>query len=435
MCAGSLWLALGATTAVGEEPRPDSSPPSAREAAVSDLERKAEAERRSCCFGLQVPELRFRNFDVEWRAGVWATIDGIIGDPRDDSFGVTDLRPTVEGRWRQFSFRVEADAMGVDTPRNLYEAWAGVEFAPWLRVTGGQVRVALGSEFATHESRLPWVGYSFPAYLDGRHDVGVRIDGAIGEWLWYQAAAVAGHGFDLEGHRRESPQLSLRGVIHPARVFGSSEQGICGALRGFHAGLGIAELTDGDDPVHISTPLQSQIFDTPDLDGDSGQWVHVELGYVCGPFQLGYERTVGSIDDVPIPGDTANMDQLTGFSVGAALNLTGERRGWQGGAFVPATEPRRAGGGLLPWLPDGRWEIAARHSNADIDRDLFDLGYATYDVSSQETRTFSLAVSWEPCERARLAFEWVKTIPDSELSSLDGRNRDSSFVLRLEIRF
>jgi hypothetical protein len=87
-----------------------------------------------------------------------------------------------------------------------------------------------------------------------------------------------------------------------------------------------------------------------------------------------------------------------------------------------------------------------RYSNGDIDRDLFDAGWTTYDPSTQEVRTFSVLLGWRPAERARIAVGWVKTIADDALTVFGGRgpstvprvpggNRDSSYVLRLEVGF
>lgn len=398
-----------------------------------------EAPAAPKCLGLEVPEVRFSALEIDWRVGAWVALDAIAygsDNPRDDSLGATDFRPLVEARSGPFSLRVEGDVIGVDTPRNLYEAWAAWQAAPWLRASAGQFRVALGSEFATHERDLPFVGYGFTSHLDGRYDAGLRLDGEPVEGLWYQATATTGHGFDLEGHRRTSPMLALRGVLNPFRALGARDDGLPGALRGLHAGVAWAHLTDGDDPVIVSTPLQSRVFDTSDLDADSGRWLHLEFGFTSGPFALGFERVTGSTDGVPVPGGgTEDMDDHTAFTWSAALNLTGEPRGWRDGAFVPATAARTAGGGLLPFLPEGRWELAARYSNGDLERDLIDTGYTTSGVSTQEVRTFSAALFWEPCARMRVGLEWVKTIADDDIAAFGATDRDSSFVLRLELRF
>ena len=117
-----------------------------------------------------------------------------------------DARLILEGEISSFTWRVEPDLIGVDTPRNLYELWGAWEFDPAFRLTGGQFRVAQSTEFSTREEHLPFTGYAFPSYLDGRYDVGLSADGDLFPGgLWYQATATTGRGFNPEGHRLQSP--------------------------------------------------------------------------------------------------------------------------------------------------------------------------------------------------------------------------------------
>lgn len=431
-CTVLLTAAALSAAAHADEPAPPAGPTPVVPTAPAPASALDEV---ISCFGLEVPRLRGEDCGVKWRVGAYAAFDAAFYDSsneRDDDFGATDLRPVIEASSGPFSLRIEGDAVGVDTPRNLYEAWAAWEFSPAVRLSAGQFRVALGSEFATWERDLSFVGYAFPAQLDGRHDLGARIDGNPTEGLWYQAAWTAGHGFDLEGHRLNSSQISVRGVAHPARLAAARADS---PLRGLHVGLAYAVLDDFDDPVIVSNPLQSRIFATPDLGGDGGDWFHIDVGWTWGPVQFAYEQVMGTADDVPtLAGGKDEYDDLTAFSWSAFWNLTGEPRGWADGGFRPKTGPRPPDG-PFSFLPAGRWELGGRYSNADIDRKLFLDGHTTYAVSSQETRTFSTALFWEPCDTLRIGVEWVKTIADDGIAAFGGEKRDDSFVLRLEFRF
>lgn len=355
--------------------------------------------------------------------------------------GLADFRPILRGTWRDLSLHVEGDAVGVDTPRNLYEAWVAWEPARWVRFAAGQFRVALGSEFATHEADLPLVGYGFPAYVDGRYDAGARAEGDVGEWAWWQLAGVAGHGFDLEGHRRTSAQGSLRVSVAPFVCL--RDDGWTDRLRGLRGGIGYAHRFDGDDPVIVANPLEQRVFAMRDVDGEEGRHVHCELGWSRGPAMLAFERTVGGFEDVPVAAGTNEMDEVNAFSVYGAWNLTGESWEWERGGWVSRDAARD--GWLGRALPSGKWTLGARYSNADVDRDLIDAGLAVPLASSQETRSFSLGVFWEPCDTVRVGVQWVRTIADGALATFDdgatGRRfaedfsakRDSSFVLRVEV--
>lgn len=350
---------------------------------------------------------------------------------RDSGLELDDARLVFEGGYGDFRFRVEPDLVGTDTRDNLFEAWGAYEIDPALRLKAGQLRVALSSEFATREEDLPLVGYGFGPYLDGRYDVGLRADGCVlREGLWYEATATAGRGFGLEGDRLDNPQYSLRIVSHPFRWIDAGD-----AFDGFFVGLGLAYSPDGDVPVVVTNPFESVVFRTDDLDGDSAGWRHIEVGYYTGPVRVAWERVVGTVNDVPVGGGlTEDMDQITSWTLAGSWNITGEDQAWARGAWTRDLTDTPAWPDAESIFP-GRWEVAARYSNADIDRALFDYGLATYDPSTQEVRTFSLDLNWFPHEKLRAALGWVKTIADHELTTFGGTDRDSSFVLRMEVNF
>jgi len=380
--------------------------------------------------------LRIRGDGFELRTGGRLVIDAVRyghANERTSGLEVDDARLYITGGYDIFDFRIEPDLVGVDTPRNLYEAWAAVDLDPALRIAAGQMRVALGSEFATREEDLPLVGYGFTSYLDGRYDTALRADGALlGDSLWYEATATTGNGFGLEGRLRRNEQYSLRLVAHPLQWFGCEEGTAAGGL---FVGFALARSPDGDEPIVLATPFESTVFRTPDLDGDAAKWRHLELGYRNGPFRAGWESVTGSADNVPVGGgQTKDMDQLTAWSLFASLNLTGEEQVWERGRWKwtsPSGEGRLRGWLALP----GRLEAGARYSNADIDRNLFVYGLTGYDPSTQEVRTFSLDLNWYPDDRFAVTLGWVKTLADHELSTFGGTSRDSSFVLRVGVTF
>ena len=88
------------------------------------------------------------------------------------------------------------------------------------------------------------------------------------------------------------------------------------------------------------------------------------------------------------------------------------------------------------WNPESMpLELSARYSNCDLDREFFKTGLTTYDPSSQETRTFSLDLTWYPDAGIRTVLGWVKTLADDDLSTFGGTARDSTIFLRLEFDF
>ncbi|MFH2000769.1 MAG: porin [Planctomycetota bacterium] len=351
---------------------------------------------------------------------------------RRNGFEFDTARLVAMGQYESFYFRVEPDLIGVDSARNLRDAWMTWEYLPGHFMTAGQFFVASGTEGATREDALPLAGYGFTTYLNGRYDLGINLYGdLLPKELWYSLTGAAGKGFDLEGIRRESELYSLRLVHHP--LIRIDPAGYW--LKGFFWGAGVAFTPNFDDPIVLVTPLESTVFITPDLDGQGSRWFHLEAGYAVGPFRFGGERIEGRIDGVLVGnGHRTDFEQLSAWTTYASWNLTGYEPEWEQGRWLSIGEAEM---GKDPSSRGryGCWEMAVRYSNADMDRKLFNYGLTDYNPSTQEVRTFSLHLNYYPVKKAQISLGWVKTLADHELSTFGGTSRDSSFVLRLALNF
>lgn len=359
------------------------------------------------------------------RVGGLLSLEAIDWDDtnrRDEGFDTQTEAASLRlsGMLRGLRVFVDLDLDGEETRHNLREAWGEgrIGEATWLRA--GWLRVALGTEFATREEDLPLTGYAYNSWQHARYAPAVQVDGLLSDWLWWQATATAGHASDLAGEAQDEPTLA-------ARLVASAPRGEDGRFTGWYGGVGVAQASDLDGPLRIETPLDQATFSTPDLDGTGRSTLSIEFGYAGEVTRFAFETADTRLDEVSLPGGgEESFDEVGAWTALLAFNLRGRAQAWERGGWQPY---RLHAGDELPI------ELAFRYSNADIDRDLFDLGVATYDPSSQETRTFGASLAAHLAPLTRVSLGWVKVIADQELTELGGTTRDSSFVLRLDQRF
>jgi hypothetical protein len=357
------------------------------------------------------------------RVGGLATLELIdwgSANDKDDGLETDALSLLLSGRLGAADVFVDVDLDGEDTRHNLREAWVdgSVGGDHWLRA--GWLRVALGSEFATREEDLPSIGYTFPSSENGRFGPGVALDGYPVPWLWWQATATAGHDANLSGDQLEEKQFSLRAMATP-------EPGADGAFEGLFGGLALATTTDLDGPLHVETPLDQSIFTTETLEGERRTTVVVEMGYRSPGFRFGAENSTGKLSGVALPGGgEQTFDEIGGWSAYLAWNLRGTSQVWSRGRWLPHDLQQ---GEELPV------ELSVRYSNADIDRDLFDTGLASFGTSIQEVRSITVALSAYLQPLTRVAVAYVGIVGDQEISRFGDHDSDQSLVVRLDQRF
>lgn len=379
--------------------------------------------------------------------GVFA-LDVLKYDPRNNrdsgvriDRAVARLDGSIAEDWR---FRLAADLKGTDTRYGLEEAWLYYEPKSWLRATAGLIEIPLGYEYSVQEEDLPFVGYGYPSLLDGVTDLALRLDGEIHPSIfYYDLVAAAGEGFDLFGQKRDSPQLSARIVSYP---FSGSDTSVSffhydiPLLSGLFAGAAFAYLPDFRGNLDIATPLRNKLFVTPDLRAEEGYFIHYTAGSDMGPFRITYELVEGSLVGLETPqGKKSLRGQIGSWEATASWLLTGEIydsrpfRIREGGARVHPARP--LWGGPAHKRGPGAFELAIRYTNADMDRDFFRFGVTNYVQSSQEFRTFTGALNWYATSSFRVTVEFTRTIADQGPAAFSGRNRDTSFVLRLQYAF
>ncbi len=367
---------------------------------------------------------------------------------RDSGLRADRVVARVDGRhgdaWR---WRVGADLRGTDTRTNLEEAWLAYAPARAFRVSAGLLQMPMGIDDAVAEEDLAIVGYSSGSYIDFRTDLGVRIDGEVGDGALYWAATAAfGEGFDLTGGVQDDPRLALQLVAFPFRALAVAP------LAGFYLSGAVA-WTDGyRGDLAILTPLDNRAFLVRDLDADRSRTFHLAIGIDAGPVHVSVESVPGETFEqwfgsgsgyfgVDTPTGPQDFDQVGTWELTARWTITGEpydsrpfgareHRG-RAGAF-PA---RPVFGGDPDTRGIGAIEAVFRYANADIDRGFFEAGFTDETLSSQEFRTITGAVNWHLTRGARVTAQIVRTIADGAPAAFGSGGRDTSFVLRAQVDF
>jgi hypothetical protein len=376
------------------------------------------------------------------------------GNARDSQLRLDRALFGGSATWREvFEARAMFDAVGTDTRWGVAQAWLSGRYQRYARLSAGVLPLSLGIEDSEPDESRSLVGYpSFASFLTARTDLGVELDGEIADGLFsYDAWYAVGQGFDRFGQRRGDPAVGARAMVYPLRFVDAALD--VGPYRfplasGWFASVGYAELFDYDAQLDVATPLRNKLFDTDRLDGRGGRTWNFAVGVDLGPVRIVHELVRSGIDDLLLPsGARRDLHQITSWHLLASWRITGER--YDSRSFRqrdhrrPATPMRTVDGGsdTEGW---GALELAVRYANADIDRDLQTFGLVAIDPSapppenfrsSQEFRTVSVGLNWDPTVYLRVSGILVRAIADQHPAAFDSHGHDTSGLLRLQIVF
>lgn len=376
--------------------------------------------------------LRNDAHDLRFRLGGRFHLDLNFYDPdneRDSGLRLQSTVPAFSGAWGEsLDFLVRPDLTGTDDgDRVLKDAWLRFSASPAFRVCGGYFKQHYGTEFDSRIDRLALPGRSFVSYLNGAWDLGARVDGSLADdVLYYAGYATAGVGYQLEGDRTSDPTVGARVLLRPLAWTDIPW------LAGLTAGASASYSRDHDGRIHIASPLETSVIYTREFRADHVIRRNFEIGYRLGRLRARWELASADFRDISWAGQSHDLDQNAAWEGEVALALTGEDYEYAGGRErgLPGVEEATFRNGHF-----GALEIAARYSNAEIDREFFDIGITGYDPSTQEVRTFTGGLNWYYRRNIRLMAAWVHIIADHELSTLGGTKRDRSVVIRLQVDF
>jgi hypothetical protein len=386
-------------------------------------------------------------------------LDWVQYDSRNSRDSELRLDRALLGGSAEWGGILEARAMfdlaGIDTRDGVWEAWASARSERVARISLGLLPIALGVEDSFSEGAQSLAGYpSFASFLSGRTDLAAELDGELAEGLLsYDLSYAFGEGFDRFGQRRGDPQIAGRFVSYPLRWTGTSVD--VGPYQlplfsGFFVSFGYAWLFDYDAHLDVATPLRNKLFDTERLDGRSGETWALGFGVDFGPLRIVHETVKGGISDLLLPSglrEDIEQDEITSWHVLVAWRITGEpydSRPFRQRDLRRPTPPRRpldGDGDAKGW---GAFELAVRYANADIDRDFQTFGLIAIHPtvtgpegfqSSQEFRSFTFGINWDPTVYLRVSGEIVRVLADQHPVAFDSHGRDTSGLVRVQYVF
>lgn len=284
--------------------------------------------------------------------------------PMNDGFLFRRTRMGMDGQvHKDWRFRVEYDFAENGTAANdVRVQYRGWDFAT---LTMGQFKMPFSLEELTSSNNVTFMERALPNEFATARKIGFALNGSVDDFGWTAAVYGRSIGQTVVGDQ----PLNLGARVTWGPQIGDNQR--------LHLGLAYArEETDDANSMRIRQRPESRVdgarlVDTGDLAGVTDiDKLGVEAAWIAGPLSLQGEYMTAKLTR-----DGAEDPTMDGYYVQAAYTLTGESRGYSGGAMS----------GIRPSGPGGAWEVAARYSNINLN----DSG-----VTGGEMSNITLGVNW-----------------------------------------
>ncbi|MBI4563361.1 MAG: hypothetical protein HY716_01535 [Planctomycetes bacterium] len=292
----------------------------------------------------------------------------------------------------------------------LEEAWLGVKFDTHL-VMFGRMKEPFSWEELASQRHMDMINFSILNQFVPAEDHGITVIGNFGV-LEYGVGFYNGTGGDDTTSDKDG---ALRVALHSWRGFqfggsvtaGRQETDVSGAELRTEARVPWAEFLPG-------TEIE-----------DERVRLGAEAAFLEGPFAATVEliHVRQEINETTI--------DFTGGYLQASYVLTGEGKSWKGeGVRIwKGVKPER------PFLKDpeiGAWQLVARWSRLNVDRDL------TPFVTNNPRRidSFTFGINWYANEFVKVKVNYLRTIYEEDVV-LAGKTRDNedALIFQLQIMF
>ena len=369
-------------------------------------------------------------FQLKLRAYLQADGRFFLEDPPSGDgteFLMRRVRPVIEATvYKYYKFRVMPDFAGSNT--SLQDAYAETAFNFPINGRIGKFKAPVGLERLQSATALLFPERGLPTNLVPNRDLGVQLQGVLGEGLFeYQAGVFDGtpDGGSVNNDVDDSKEFAGRVWFRPLKSLGATFAELGVGFAGTY-GKKSGETTAGNSQVaSYRTSGQQNFFSygaTVVADGTQFRLAPQAYWYV-GPFGLLTEY-VRSSQDVAVPGDDATIDN-DAWQVAGSWVVTGEANSYKG--ITPANNLSFDSGGL------GALEVVARVGGLEVDGVAFPV-FANPDTSAKEALNFGAGLNWHWNKSVKVSAAYEHTSFDGGATNGDRDDEDIVFT-RVQLAF
>jgi len=316
----------------------------------------------------------------------------------NDTFLIRRARIELTGTvFDKFDYRIMPDFAG--SSPTLMDAWLDWKVMPSFQVLAGKVKLPVGLERYQSPENSLMTEYGYPTSLVPNRDIGVALHGQVlNKTLDYYVGAFNGttDGGSSTTDSNDDKSVAARLFATP---FANSDNSF---LKGLGFGIAGTYGEDENTPAEYRTVGQQKFFTWRSGVTDDGTvWrVVPQLYYFNGPFGLLGEYAVSSQE--LSRGTASETLDNTAWEVTASWVLTGENATFRG------VEPKApvSLGEKKSW---GAWQVAARVTELDVDKDAFPT-FADAAKSAEMARSYGIGLNWYLNTMVRIStdYNWTR---------------------------
>jgi phosphate-selective porin OprO and OprP len=321
--------------------------------------------------------------------------------PGQDTFYFRRIRPILEGTLAGVvDFKIMPDFAGGTAV--IQDAWANVHYSPELALEFGKFKGPVGLERLQSPLVMWFMERGFPTQLVPNRDLGIVLNGVIGEGLfsyqlgWTNGTVDNSQTVNGDVDTGDDKDLSARVFFQPFQDAGIEP--LQGLGVGFAATYGHQQGVTGS----YKTIGQQTFFAFRSNVTETGaRYRYVPQAYwYWGPFGLLTEYVYNS-SEYRRPGSADTRANNTAWQVAVAWAITGENESYKG--LRPSVN-------FDPWKGTwGAWEVVSRISELKVDDSVFDADFADPTLNAEAAKLWSVGINWYLNRNVRIALDYDRT--------------------------